>query len=212
MIARAVSVLAVTAWLVASAAAQESTAFVGKPLAEALRTLQSTGVKLVFSSELVRPEMRVESEPKANGGELLLRELLQPHGLDVKKGPRDTWLVVAGKAGRPKAPQKPAAPHVATAAAIAGRVVDAETGQPIADVQVRLEGTTRSLVTDRDGHFEIVDVDEGTHTLSVSMVGYSLARRQVLVSAVQREDLIVPLARGTRAHTAHVILTAGEGA
>jgi Carboxypeptidase regulatory-like domain/TonB dependent receptor-like, beta-barrel len=210
MIARAVSVLAATAWLVASAAAQDSTTFVGKPLAEALRTLQSTGVKLVFSSELVRPEMRVESEPKASRGEPLLRELLQPHGLDVKKGPRETWLVVAGKPERPKAPQKPAASRVPTAGAITGRVVDAETGQPIADVQVRLERTTRSLVTDSDGRFEIADVDEGTHTLSVSMVGYALARRQVLVSAAQREDLIVPLARGTGAYTDHVIVTAGK--
>ncbi len=186
MMARAFCVLAATVWLAANAAAQDASAFAGKPLGEALGALQAAGVKLVFSSELVRPEMRVATPPKASRGEPLLRELLQPHGLDVRKGPGDTWLVVAGKPSPLKAAPKPAqAAPAPRAGTIAGRVVDGETGEPIADVQVRLEGTTRSLVTDKDGRFEIADVDEGTHDLSVSMVGYALARRQVIVGPAQ---------------------------
>jgi hypothetical protein len=211
MMARAFCVLAATVWLAANVAAQDASAFAGKPLGEVLRALQAAGVKLVFSSELVRPEMRVATPPKASRGEPLLRELLQPHGLDVRKGPGGTWLVVAGKPSPLKIAPKPArAAPAPRAGTIAGRVVDGETGDPIADVQVRLEGTTRSLVTDKDGRFEIADVDEGTHALSVSMVGYALARRQVIVDIAQRQDLVVPLARGTGAYTDHVIVTGGS--
>jgi hypothetical protein len=213
MMARAFSVLAAIVWLAANVAAQDASAFAGKPLGEVLRALQAAGVNLVFSSELVRPEMRVAAQPKASRGEPLLRELLQPHGLDVRKGPGDTWLVVAGKPSPLKAAPKPArAAPAPRAGTIAGRVVDGETGEPIADVQVRLEGTTRSLVTDKEGRFEIADVDEGTHALSVSMVGYALARRQVIVGPAQPEELVVPLARGTGAYTDHVIVTGGKNA
>jgi Ca-activated chloride channel family protein len=68
--------------------------YVGRPLADLLRDLQSLGLKVVFSSELVRPEMRVVSEPKSTSPREILDEVLAAHGLRAVAGPKDTWLVV----------------------------------------------------------------------------------------------------------------------
>ena len=74
--------------------AQTGGRYAGRPLADVLRDLQSLGLSVVFSSELVRPEMRVASEPKSTVPRKILDEVLEPHGLRAEAGPKDTWLVV----------------------------------------------------------------------------------------------------------------------
>jgi hypothetical protein len=71
--------------------------YAGRSLADVLRDLQSLGLKVVFSSELVRPEMRVASEPAATDPRKILDEVLEPHGLRAAAGPKDTWLVVRAR-------------------------------------------------------------------------------------------------------------------
>src|SRR4030095_5820794 len=39
--------------------------YVGRPLTDVLREMQAGGVKLVYSSELVHPDLRVVAEPRA---------------------------------------------------------------------------------------------------------------------------------------------------
>lgn len=80
----------------------------GLPLGEALRHLGSTGLKVLFSSELVRPDMRVESEPRARDPRKVLEEVLAPHGLAVKPGPGGSLLVVkAASPAEPRGPKRP---------------------------------------------------------------------------------------------------------
>ena len=78
-------------------AAQTAGRYAGRSLADVLRYLQSLGLKVVFSSELVRPEMRVLSEPKSTAPRTILDEVLEPHGLRAAAGPKDTWRVVRGR-------------------------------------------------------------------------------------------------------------------
>ena len=85
----------------------------GRPLAEALQWIESRGLKVIFSTDLVRPEMRVKEEPKSMRPRQMLEEILAPHGLAVRAGPRGTVLVVA--AARPK-PAPKAAPEPVSAA------------------------------------------------------------------------------------------------
>jgi Ca-activated chloride channel family protein len=66
----------------------------GRSLAEALRQLEARGLHVIFSSELVRPEMQVASEPKASRPEEVLAEILRPHGLAFRPGPGGRVLVV----------------------------------------------------------------------------------------------------------------------
>src|SRR5262245_22971042 len=73
----------------------------GKPLGDVLRQFQEQGLPVIFSSELVLPQMRVTSEPKATRPEDALVEILRPHGLAVRPGPGGRLIVV--RASRPQA-------------------------------------------------------------------------------------------------------------
>ncbi len=56
---------------------------------------------------------------------------------------------------------------------IAGRVIDAETGQGIAGVGVQIVGTTLGAMTGVDGRYAIAQVPAGTVTLQVRRIGYA---------------------------------------
>lgn len=68
--------------------------FVGLRLEEALRTLQPTGLRIVFTSQLVTPDMRVATAPRARAPREQLDELLEPHGLLAGTGPGGIIQVV----------------------------------------------------------------------------------------------------------------------
>ena len=56
---------------------------------------------------------------------------------------------------------------------IVGRVVDAQTGDPLPGANVYIEGTTLGAATDVDGFFMILHVPPGTYDVTASMVGYA---------------------------------------
>src|SRR4029450_13105453 len=62
----------------------EGTKYADRPLADVLRELQAAGLNVVFSSEIVRPTMKVLAEPKAVQPRKILEEILRPHGLQVR--------------------------------------------------------------------------------------------------------------------------------
>lgn len=87
--------------LVAFSAASLATAqdappvrYLGMPLAEALEDMRMRGLGVIYSSDLVRPEMRVRREPTATSLHRVLDQLLAPHGLRAQVGPRGAVLVV----------------------------------------------------------------------------------------------------------------------
>lgn len=96
------------------------------------------------------------------------------------------------------------------AGAIHGRVVDADTGEAVADVLVIAEGADRRATTDSDGRFVLSDVPAGPRTLVVSLVGYALARRDVVVEPGRTLDVTLPLASGAGAYTEQVTVRAAE--
>jgi hypothetical protein len=88
--------------------------FAGRPLTEALRELQSQGLKLIYSDDVVRPEMRVAVEPRARTPRRILDELLHEHLLHAEAGPQGTLLIVRDERivvpSRATAPPKPEMP------------------------------------------------------------------------------------------------------
>jgi len=74
----------------------------GRPVAQVLQELQTDGVRILFSSTLVPPDLVVESEPKAGTWREIAEQVLAPHGLTVAKGPGKTWLVVRATPIRPR--------------------------------------------------------------------------------------------------------------
>lgn len=72
--------------------------FKGLRLSAALEKLQASGLKILFSSDLVRPEMIVVKEPRGRWPQEILDGLLAPHGLRSTPGPAGALLIVKGPA------------------------------------------------------------------------------------------------------------------
>src|SRR5262245_47399337 len=197
------STFAVLVLLAAAVSARaDQRRFAGRPLADALRDLPADGLKIVFSSELVRPDMRVIEEP-TGPPRRMLEAMLRPHGLEVRSGPGGTLLVVRARKAAPPASPRPAS----VPGAIAGRVVDGRTGTPLAGVRVADEGGAAWTLTDESGTFILDSLPPGRHTLLASLVGYSLGRPTVDVQSGDRAELLVPLADGTDTYTEDVTVT-----
>ncbi|MEZ4702121.1 MAG: TonB-dependent receptor [Rhodothermales bacterium] len=61
---------------------------------------------------------------------------------------------------------------------IAGRVIEASTGEPLPGVNVFIEGTTRGSTTDLDGQYVMIGVRPGTYTIIASFIGFATERRE----------------------------------
>ncbi len=99
------------------------------------------------------------------------------------------------------------------AAALAGRVVDARTGQPLSRVLIRVEHQPVFTETAADGSFRL-GVAPGTATLIVSLIGYAEIRREVMVAANQPLELVIELSEGAGRYDERVVVvgSANDGA
>ena len=55
---------------------------------------------------------------------------------------------------------------------LAGRVLDAESGETLPGVNVIVVGTSRGAATDMDGRFEIPNLRAGEYSVRVSFIGF----------------------------------------
>ena len=65
--------------------------------------------------------------------------------------------------------------HAPGFGSVKGTVTDKYTRQPLFATDVMITGTGLGGITDRNGEFTISDVPDGTHQVTVSMMGYKLA-------------------------------------
>jgi outer membrane receptor protein involved in Fe transport len=95
---------------------------------------------------------------------------------------------------------------------VTGRVVAAETGQPVADAQVRFEGTSLSGTTNASGEFSIPAVPPAVYTVVVEREGFETVRATVTVGAGVNPPLEVrlPFALGLREDVSVVGRTVGD--
>jgi hypothetical protein len=70
------------------------TRYAGRPLTDVLQTLQARGLRIIFTSKIVTPDMRVRVEPRDATPRAQLDEILAPHGLEARKGPGGTLQIV----------------------------------------------------------------------------------------------------------------------
>lgn len=78
---------------------------------------------------------------------------------------------------------------------ITGTVVDAQTGDPLADVLVTLTGTEHTATTATDGKFALNNVAAGEQPLSLTLDGYVTGSTTALVVADQTVDVSVGLVK-----------------
>ena len=172
---RLAGVLAALACLATAASAQAPAGggpaglvFRGVPASDALAAIAGRGdVDLVFSTTLVG------RQPVWCGGmgwqtDELLRCVTDAVGLDYVRRSTGTYVVVERVVDR------------VADGAVAGLVVDAETGAPLARAHVRLARAT--AVADAAGHFAVADVPPGPHVLLASYVGYQSRAEWVTVA------------------------------
>jgi outer membrane receptor protein involved in Fe transport len=87
----------------------------------------------------------------------------------------------------PAGAQQPAS----VTAMVSGRVTDAESGRPLAGVEVAVEGTALRALTDTAGTYRLLRVPAGPQVLRAEMLGYAPTRVPVTVPArgTLRQDL-----------------------
>ncbi len=104
---------------------------------------------------------------------------------------------------------------------IAGRVLDAATGTPLAGVNVRLLEASLGTSTDAEGRFTLINVPAGEHTIVASFIGYGTVSRVTRVSdgahiqldltmtaeTLGLESIVVTGVRVTEAEPGNLILT-----
>jgi hypothetical protein len=92
-------------------------------------------------------------------------------------------------------------------ARVTGQVVDATSGIGLSGVRVQIVGQTATALTDAEGRFALDGVPAGRHGLTVSVVGYVLARRDIEVGEGGSIAVVIPLAEGTGTYTERVEVT-----
>jgi len=66
---------------------------------------------------------------------------------------------------------------------VAGKVIAEDTREPLPGANVFLEGTMHGTATDERGRFKLSNIERGTYTLIVSMVGYAGAEKKISAQA-----------------------------
>ena len=146
--------------------------YTGKSLTEALLDLRSRGLKIVFTSNVVRPDMSVEAEPVAIDLRQILEELLAPHGLEALDSAGGTVVVVAR-----------AAEASESRSSISGFVLSRRNSAPVAGAIVHLLETGIEVRSAEDGGFLISDPGFGTFTLEIRRRGFVVERLERLAVA-----------------------------
>ena len=166
--------------------AAESPPFEGRTLPEALTQLQADGLRIVYSSAVVTPEMVVEKEPEGDHPRDILEQILAQHGLMAEDGPGGTILIVAASQATDQVP---------VSGEVRGQVTVGGIPLGTPDMLIEIEGTLIKVAPASDGTFVIPDVPPGSHTVTVTSAGFvpqSIADIQVRPGGreVLRFDLV----------------------
>ena len=129
-------------------------------LAAALRSLSSEGLSIVFTSEIVKPGMRIEREPAATEARAQLDEILAPFGLRAEPAAGGILVVVPSSF-----------PGAADCCTVTGRVRNRDTLSPLARAAVRIDGR-QMLVTDELGRFVAAGIPAGRHVFAATARGF----------------------------------------
>lgn len=128
------------------------------------------------------------SAPTDNSGRYILCGLpgdrpISVHGRFVGVEGRDRRVSITGTLATGDVEVDLAAP-----ATVRGRVRSLDTGDPVEAASVRLSGVHRTVLTDREGRFDLGAVGPGRHLLEVEHIAFGVRRDSVDVEAIETYD------------------------
>ncbi len=97
-----------------------------------------------------------------------------------------------------------------TTGKIAGKVVDANTGDPLVGANVLIEGTTRGAATGADGSYFIINLPPGTYSVKIMMMGYETLIQQDVRVSVNRTTEVNANLKQTVIEGQEVVVTASQ--
>ena len=170
------------------------------PLKDALTQLhRSAGIPLLFSPSLL-PEVDVSCRcTEVTVGEALDR-MINGQGLRVVAGEAQVMIVRPVPSPMPESAsvprvslavetvgpimpviEQPEPPTQQAVGTITGRVTDSRSGQPLASVQIYIEGMDIGTLTQQNGRYLLQGVPAGTHTVTAERIGYRTQTEEVTV-------------------------------
>jgi TonB-linked SusC/RagA family outer membrane protein len=124
-----------------------------------------TELSFIYKSDLVNPNQKVDIQASGASVEQVLDYLFADK--DIRCEILDNSLIVLLPSSAPRQQQT-----------VTGTVIDAGTNEPLAGVNILIEGTSQGVITDMDGNFSI-DVPGPSSVLLFSYVGYLSQRIEV---------------------------------
>lgn len=104
--------------------------------------------------------------------------------------------------------------QAAATATVRGTVVDSKTQEPLSRVRVTVVGSSREVLSDEQGRFELAQLPSGPLTLTLATVGYGVTRHTVALADHQVLQLTVPLGaeavKPARAEASEVVTVIGK--
>jgi hypothetical protein len=155
--------------------------YAGRALSDVLEDLQARGLKIVFTSALVPPEMLVEIEPHSSDPRRILDELLVTHGLTTRDGPNGTIVVI------PKA-------ELEEELSITGVVRSLRGSMPLAGVEIELVESGFETHSDDAGRFRLPVISPGEYSIAARCRGFVVQHlERVAVASGQATEISILL-------------------
>lgn len=93
---------------------------------------------------------------------------------------------------------------------LSGKVVDAETGEPLVGANIALRGTVLGRVTNVDGSFRFQNLPVGVYTVVISMVGYETFVAQNVEVTLRSEKVVNAALKPIVIQTDPIVVTASR--
>ena len=147
-------------------------------IAESLKIIeQKTGLAFCFYEEIINKQtVKVSLNITQASVSEVLTEVLRSTDLTYKETPN---CIVIEKKVKPESTSNSASGF----GSLRGRVVEAETSEPLPGANVVLVGTQLGTSTDAEGYYQFPKVPSGKYTLEVSFIGFQKTNIDVQVTA-----------------------------